>query len=190
MRISDTISVTPVFLESQPDWGKPMLLTASYKTTVATATNGADQRARWRLRPRYSFAYSISALTPAEFTARRSKMIQELGAPVVCPIWTDNYVLTSMSGGNNTANFADTLTQKKFKKDSYAYFIQGSSTYFRKITSVNTTSLTLAADGSAPSFTAGTLVYPCIFGTRPKTKGGFVFNRVNQTDENIFIQEL
>ena len=190
MRISDSNSVTPRFFESQPDWERQIVVSTNYKTTMATATNGAAQRARWRNRPRYTISFSISGMTTAEFSLRRSKLIQEMNAPVVCPIWPDFYSLSSMSGGNNTANLGIALATKKFKVNSYAYFIQGSTTYFRKITAVNSTSLTLLADGSAPTFTAGALVYPSIFGIRATTKSGFELKRVNQTDETILIEEL
>lgn len=187
----DTSSVSPVFIEWQPDFAKKIIVTADWKTSISTSQNGGEQRARWRLRPRYTIDYTIAALSIAEFSKRRSSYITELQSPVVVPIWTHNYALSSMSDVN-TAQLGISLTNKKFKLGSYAYFVDptGSlATCFRVITAVNSTSLSLAA-GSHPNYVAGALVYPCIVGRHKATGGGFDLVRAHQSDELISIEEL
>ncbi len=188
MAIPDSTTVAPVFITDTPDYEKPLQLVSAYRTSIATAASGGDQRARWRKRPRYSLTYFISSLDMAEFSVRRSKQIQELRAPVCCPIWTDTFELSSMLSAN-VADLGATLAPRKFKVNSYAYFVQGSNSSFRLITAISSTQLTFAA-GSFPTYTAGALVYPCIIGKRVRGKNGFTFNLVNDTDEQITVEEL
>lgn len=187
--ISDSSTVTPKFIQEQPDWSKPVSVSFDFNTSVAEATGGGRQRARWRKQPRYAMAYTVAAMTAAEFTVRRSALIGELASPLVVPIWPDEFTLASMTS-THVANLGETLSKKKFKVGSYAYFVQsGLTSTFRKITIVGSSSLTFEA-ASVPVFTAGATVYPCILGQRPKDGSAFMLNRVDETDEQIAIEEL
>ena len=125
----------------------------------------------------------------AEFSLRRSNVITELQAPVVVPIWTDEFGLLEMQSANVSLLDA-TLAKKRFKIGSYAYFEQsGKTSTFRKITNIASNALTFEA-ASVPAFTAGATVYPCILGMRPKDGAAFVMQRLDETDEMINIEEL
>ncbi len=187
--IPDTTTVTPKFITEQPDWSKPVNVTFDFNTSVAEATGQGRQRARWRQQPKYAIAYTVAALTVSEFSVRRSAIIGELAAPLVCPIWTDEFVLLAMASAN-VADLGETLTRKKFKVGSYACFMQtGLATTFRKIVSISGTTVTFEA-ASVPSFTAGATVYPCIVGERAKSGTGFNLNKIDDTDELISVEEL
>ncbi len=111
--ITESSTVLPKFIEVQPDWSRPVNLATDYNTSIAESESESRQRARWRQQPRYSFSYFVSAMTTAEFSARRSAAISELQAPLVVPIWTDEFELASMTAAN-VANLGETLTKKKF----------------------------------------------------------------------------
>lgn len=194
MPVPDTTTAAVVFIDNAPDWSKKIQTVAKHKTTIATATNGAEQRARWRNRPRYSINYTISGLSSAEFSLRRSQYIQELQSPIVVPIWTDSYAIAVTMTDANVVDLGIDLDNKKFKAGSYIYF-EPVAPFFRKIVSVNGTQLTLAAGSTLPGNTSplslsGVLVYPCILGMHKQTDGGFDMKRANQTDEIFFIEEL
>jgi hypothetical protein len=195
MSFPDTSNVGAVFIQDSPDFNKPITVTTDFRTTSFTARGGGEQRSRRRLRPRYSINYMLTALNLAAFTLRRANTLLELQAPIVIPIWTHPYTLSSMSDAN-TAALGLALASKKFKVGSYAYFVQtGKVSTFRLITAVNSTSLSLHATtayptGTIPGFTAGALVYPCILGRRTDDASTFTLSRVTQTDEMIAAEEL
>lgn len=187
--MNDSSNITPKFIEAQPDWGKPIQLVSGFRTTVAETRNDGRQRARWRGKPRYALSYSVSAMTIQESALRRSQLIGELQAPIVVPIWTDAFTLDSMPS-THVADLGETLTKKKFKPGSYAYFVQtGKVSTFRKIVSVSGETVTFEA-ASVPVFTNGATVYPCIKGYRPKTSAAFTALMIDQTDEAIAVEEL
>jgi len=195
MSFLDSSNVGPVFIQDAPDFNKTMTVVTDFRTTSFVARGGDEQRARRRQRPRYSINYILTALDLAAFTLRRANSLRELQAPVVIPIWTHPYTLSSMTTVN-TAEFLIGLSSKKFKVGSYAYFVQaGKVSTFRLITAVNSTSLTLHATtayptGAIPAFTVGAQVHPCILGRRTEDSTSFSFSRVNQTDESLYAEEL
>ena len=187
--ITESSIVTPKFIELQPDWSRPVSVAMDFSTSIAESQSESRQRARWRKQPRYSLSYSLSVLTTTEFSARRSAIIGELQSPVVVPIWTDAFELESMTS-THVANLGESLAKKKFKVGSYAYFVQtGIVSTFRKITAISGTSLTFES-ATVPVFTSGATIYPCIFGQRPKDGAAFTANLIDQTDEQISIEEL
>lgn len=185
--MNDSGNVSPVFIESRPDFGREILLTASYRVSVNASRNQGEQRARWAMRPRFSFAYQVAALPSADFAQRRASLLAELTSPIVVPIWTDEFTLSSMTSAH-VANLGVQLAKKKFKVGSFAYFVQGGNATFRKILTVGSTSLTFVAE-SVPTYTAGALVYPCILGLRGQ-ESQFTANLVSETDETISVEEL
>lgn len=186
--IADSTTATPRFIEAQPDWSKPVQVVATYRTSIAEARGEGRQRARWRQQPRYAISYQVTALTVAEFAARRATILGELAAPVVVPIWTDEHELSGMAG--HVATLTASVVKKKFKAGSYAYFVQtGLVSTFRRIVSISGSTVTFAA-ATVPSFTAGATVYPCILGKRPKDGAGFTLHLVDNSDEAISIEEL
>lgn len=195
MSFPDSSNFGAVFIQDAPDFNKTITVIANFRTTAFIARGGDEQRARRRQRPRYSINFMLSALDLAAFTLRRANSLLELRAPVVIPIWTHPYTLSSMTSVN-AAEFLIPLARKKFKVGSYAYFVQaGKVSTFRLITAINSTSLTLHATtafptGAIPAFTVGAQVYPCILGRRTDDATSFNFNRVNQTDEAIACEEL
>lgn len=187
--ITESSTVAPKFIELQPDWSRPVNVATDYSTSVAESESESRQRARWRQHPRYALSYTIAAMTTAEFTSRRSAIIGELQAPLVVPIWTDEFELASMTS-THVANLGESLAKKKFKVGSYAYFVQtGKVSTFRKILDVSGTSLTFEA-ATVPVFTNGATVYPCIVGQRTRDGAAFTANLVSETDEQISIEEL
>lgn len=187
--IDDTTTKAPRFIEVAPDWSKPVIVEHNFNTSIAESQSENRQRSRWRKQPRYGLSYTFPAMTPAEFSARRSAVISELSAPLVVPIWTDDFDLVAMTSAH-VAQLGESLTKKKFKAGSYAYFVQaGLASTFRKILSVSGDSITFVS-ATVPAFTEGALVYPCILGYRPKDSAAFVLNKIDETDENLTIEEL
>lgn len=187
--MNDSSNIAPKFIEAQPDWSKPVQVISSFRTTVAESRNDGRQRARWRGKPRYAIAYSVSALTIAESSLRRSQAVGELKAPVVVPVWTDAFTLDAMTS-THVADLGESLTKKRFKVGSYAYFVQtGKTSTFRKITAISGETITFEA-ATVPVFTNGATVYPCIKGIRQKGSASFTALMIDQTDEAIAIEEL
>lgn len=187
--MNDSTNVSAKFIEAVPDWSKPVQVVSGFRTSVAETRNDGRQRARWRGKPRYAISYAISALTVAESSLRRSQVIGELKAPVVVPIWTDEFTLDAMTS-THVADLGEALAKKKFKIGSYAYFVQtGKTSTFRKIASISGETITFEA-ASVPVFTNGATVYPCIKGFRVKNSAAFTGLMIDQTDEAIAIEEL
>lgn len=216
MAVDTTSTLAPIFVTDEPDYSLPMQLTSSYHTTVATSTDGSDQRARWRGRPRYAIAYAISGMTARQFARRRSKQISELIAPCVVPIWTDRIPITSMSSPTITVNLS---SQRKFKVGCWIYLTQaGQPSAFRKISgiSISGTVMTMTLTDEIVSFgqlltteggliitteggleitvnvdfTSAGFVYPCLTGKRTAGKCNFQQDAFNNTTENVAYEEL
>ena len=187
--MNDSTTITPKFIETLPDWGKPVQVVAGFRTSISETRNDGRQRARWRGKPRFAISYAVSALTILESSLRRSQLIGELQAPVVVPIWTDAFILDSMIS-THVADLGESLSKKKFKPGSYAYFVQtGNTSTFRKIVSISGETITFEA-ASVPVFTSGATIYPCIKGYRPKNSAAFTAMMIDQTDEAISVEEL
>ncbi len=177
----------PQFIEEAPDWSRPVTVETVWSTEITTARDGSEQRTRRRLQPRYRMAYTIAALSVAEFAVRRAKAILEQGAAVVVPIWTDQFVLASaVTPDESDADLDEPLDVQKFKVGSYAYFV-GDTTAFRLITAIADGVLTLA-DGDG-SFDIGATVYPCIVGVAADG-ANFTAQKLDDSTEETVVEEL
>lgn len=195
MALTDTTS-TPVFIDWQPDWSKRVSLVTKWKTLIKPNREAGEQRARISNSPRLSLVYAVGAMKPLSFSIRRAMAMQQLGATVVVPVWTEYMVASSFATNSVTATAA--ITSLKFKVGSWIYVIQGANACFRKITSVATPTINLSSGGSDiyPTtftwavFSAGARVYPCILGSRNGNAYGFKNNRVDRKDHLIEVEEL
>lgn len=188
MSLADTRS-TPIFVDSAPDWGRPVVLVASWATVSMTNREGGDQRSRTRAAPRFSLAYERRGLRPYELASERGRELSSLGAAVVVPIWTE-YQIISVNG--ITSVTLPAAPSSKMKVGSWAYFVEGSNTCFRKVTAITGAVLTLADSfpvGFGFSvFTAAARCYPCILGRR----SGYALKirRADRADGSVEVEEL
>jgi len=195
MAFPDSSSLAPVFIDSEPDWGQPISVLTQHFTDIQSAREGSEQRARRRVRPRYSISFIVPGLATLDYSIRKAKALKEVGRPVVVPIWTAWLALSSMTTVDRAA-LGVTLALKKFKAASWAYFVQaGKVSTFRRITAVGSNFIDLHATDAfpvppIPAFTAGAAVYPCVLGRRAENSCPFIHQRVNLTDEPIFAEEL
>lgn len=196
MAFNDSTVLSPVFIDSECDWGKPVLVIARHRTDIQTMREGSEQRARRRARPRYATSFMLSGLPTLDFAQRRAKALKELGRPVVVPIWPAPLTLVSMPNADQASFNPTTLALKKFKVGSWAYFVQtGNVSTFRKITGIGSTFLDLHATDAfpvppIPAFTAGALVYPCVLGRRFDNAAAFEAQRLNVSNEEVSVEEL
>lgn len=190
-----SLTASPVFIQDQPDWGKPVRVKLTFKTDVVMNRQAGEQRARRRSHPRYAMQYTIAAMTIAELSLRKARSITELGAPLVVPLWPQWQTLVTMT----TANRADLdvpTARLPFKVGSWAYFVQtGKVSTFRQITALGSDYIDLAASGhypagTLPSFTAGARVYPCILGAHNDNQFAFELIALNSTDQRVAVMEL
>lgn len=185
---------SPAFLQTKPDFEQGVGVTLAFATQVMPNDEAGEQRAKFRNRPRNAIDYAIDSMGVAEFSARRSAALQELGKAVVVPMWPLYETLSSLTGAD-TANFAASIASRLFRPGGYAYFEQaGKVSTFRRIVSIGSTTLVLHATDAypvppIPVFTAGALVYPCVFGEH--TDGvGWQASRLDSTDERVQIIDL
>ena len=189
MPIRDTTTADPCFLTVEPDWSLPVLLVVSFKTTVAESQSQGEQRASWRLSPRYALSYTVSALTVSELAKRRVAVLAELRAPLIVPIWTDEF-LWAVRDSDSVWIAEEPRVLRLFKVGGYAY-LKASGT-FRKIVSV-----VLYAGFYAVSFEsggtegeAGSSFYPCMTARHTRAVGSFDSQRLDQAEETISVEEL
>ena len=112
--------------------------------------------------------------------------MQELAAPVVCPIWPDEYDVTGIVGLR--VSFSESLARSKFKLGSYVFIEQGTQSEFRIISGVGANYVDTLA--GAIVFSAGALAFPCIFGMRTKNTAASGFATVDNSEEAITVEEL
>lgn len=196
MTMQDSVS-TPTFFEFTPDWQKPVMVTTKWATAIQTNREAGEQRNRLRMHPRFSIRYTQSAIDLSSFTFDRIRLMQSLGTAVVVPVWTES--LTSTAWATNSIGFGASVTSHKFKVGSWIYAVKGTNKMFRKITSIVGSTINLSSSGSDQytsvgsswgSFTAGTIVYPCILGWRGQDGQSLVLNRIDRTDAEVMVEEL
>lgn len=194
MAWSDSISATPVFVDSEPDWSQDVKVIQKWSTDVQSAFSGAEQRARRRVAPRWETIFEVR-LQPLPFSVIRSRMQAELQAPVVVPIWTRYEGLSGIA--SNVATLDAAITKSPFKVGSYAYFVEsGKTSVFRRITAKGTSTITLASGNAAwpditpPTYTSAAIVYPCILGLRDSMGADFYAIRHDATQVIYHVTEL
>lgn len=168
----------PVFVSHEPDWGRPVVLTATWDTLVSTNREGGEQRRKQRAAPRYGVAYERGALTPLQLSIDRQAASQGAGRPVAVPIWTEWNALLIV--GANSATLDGPLSPK-FKVGGWVFFKSSGTTCFRKVAGMSGPDLALSASAndSEPvgfnlaSLPVGTRVYPCVLGFFPD--GGYTY---------------
>jgi hypothetical protein len=197
MSFPDSQNVAPVFIEDAPDYGLLITVEMAFETAITVARESGEQRAMKRMAPLVSHAYKRSALGAAEFSRQKANLIEQVGAPIVIPVWTDGLPLSSMPT-IDSANMggAAVLDTEKFKVGSWAYMVQaGKVSTFRKILSMAAGVITFTALDIYPvtgvtNFTAGATVYPCILGMHSQDSAALIANKVEESDQVIGIEEL
>lgn len=197
MSWNDSTNQTPVFFEDRPDYQRGFSLWQKWVTDVATAFSGAEQRARRRSRPTYELMmFRTEQLST--FAVRRARMLQEVGRPIVVPIWTHPEDISVNTGGGNTITLGvTTLAKSAFREGSYVYFVEsGKTSTFRQISAVGTTTITCVAGNCAfpdipmPSYTTAGVAYPCILGMRQENVAEFNPMRPEATNLPLHVLEL
>src|SRR5690349_3214677 len=133
MALADT-TIKPVFIDTPPDWRKPVVLKTSWDTAITVNREQGSQRTRQMRAPKLQIAYERQSYNPAAFALQRIKAGEQVGNAVVVPVWT--HWLTLAANNGDDVDASATITSLKFKVGSWAYFKQGASACFRKITSV------------------------------------------------------
>jgi hypothetical protein len=186
----------PVFLDTPPDWLKPVSVVTRWDTAIQVNREGGEQRANIMARPKLGLTYSRSALRPQQFAINRAKAMKEVGAAVVVPVWTEYGAADSFAA--NSVTLTATITSLKFKIGSWIYVTQVANACFRKIASVAAATISLsssAADFSPVGFnwslfTSGARVYPCVLGMRADNSYRYSLNRVDRSDAFVTVEEL
>ena len=183
---------TPSFIEDEPNWNRPVIVTTQWSTGIVPNRDGGEQRSRRRNKPVFALTYERSAMTPTRQLLARITAIKALATAGVVPIWTHPATLTSLVGSTVTLTAAASI---KFKVGSWLYFKQtGLTSTFRKIQTIAGAVITLAADvfpgPGTPAFTSGAAVYPCILGMREENSVRFRQIRSDRSATTITVEEL
>jgi hypothetical protein len=188
--LPDSNNTAPTFIQDQPDWGKPVLLTISWNTVVTSSKNRTEQRTQKRSKAKLALQFSLTPLNTAEMLLRRARFYREMAKPIVCPVWPDYYAAT-FSGNNATVDTE--ATDSNLKVGSYAYITSSLGNYFRRITAISSTTLTFHATDyyphSIPAPTEGR-VYPCITGIHASNQAEWTATRLEVNDLTLSIAEL
>lgn len=191
---ANTRDATRRFIEDQPDWSMDARYWAKHSTTILKPRNGLEQRTAARSYPLYAIAYGRQ-FKGDEWTTRRAKVIHEMSAAVVVPIWMrpDGYV----SAAGDVVTLDATTLRSPYKVGAYAYFEEtGKASVFRAITAVAGSTITLAAGNAAypdivvPTYTSAAVVYPCIVGMRSDNTVEWAEEQVDEVTETVFVEEL
>ena len=173
----DSTNQSHVFVDDPPDWAKDVRVYMKFRTDVAMAFSGAEQRARRRNEPLYEQAFETEELAQP-FTVLRKRILEEVSAPIVVPLWSRWQTFVSLISDVLTLDID--LTKSPFRVGSYAYFVEsGKTSVFRSITAKSGATITLTTgnaaypDISPPTYTTACSVYPCIVGIREENVGEF-----------------
>jgi hypothetical protein len=195
MAIPDTTTEAAVFLIDEPDFSREIEFTMQFVTDISSSHSDVEQRAKRRLSPKYQIAFTIGPLDSDGWPMRKSRMIRELGAPVVVPIWIRPVGFTSEASDVVTVD--TNISKREFRVGSYALFREaGLSTVFRKITAIGATTITCETGNAAfpditvPSYTSAAEVFPCILGLRNDNEGESVNRNPRKTRENVRVNQL
>jgi hypothetical protein len=189
-----SVNQTHVFVDDPPDWAKDVVSIQVWRTDILTAFSGAEQRARRRNEPRYDIMFETEELDQS-FTVIRSRMLKEMGAPVVVPIWTRPQTFVSLVADVLTLDVD--LTKSPFRIGSYVYFVEsGKTSVFREIEDKSGATVDLVTGNAAypnitpPTYTTAAKVYPCIVGIRSDNVADFQAVRTEVTRLRYHVQEL
>jgi len=202
MSLSDSTNTIPKFLEIHPDWLEDIRLTQQWWTDISLAWSGAEQRARRRELPTYQFIYRYNAMNLGTFSARHMAQIQEMGAPIVVPIWTHRFDFVSETANIVTVDAKNRqLTKAPFRVGQYAYFEDPAGVLlntFRVITAIDDTNEKISFEAAPVAFPSGesvqaysaAYVYPALLGVRNESTFQISRQRVNLTDEVLDFAQL
>ena len=70
--IQSTVDNT-VFVETTPDWSKPVVVTTTWKTGIKQNREGGEQRTCGRNAPRLTIRFQDSSITPKAQALRRAE---------------------------------------------------------------------------------------------------------------------
>ena len=158
--IPNSDNTSPLPVTDEPDWGKPVIVTFTHSTQVFGSRAGKEQRKRIRRSPKSSITYTVSGLTLAQAQTAMDAASAQYARLCIVPFWTEGTVTI-------TSIFANAVTvgvdprRDFFAPGQYVYLDDGTTQYFRLISSVSGRILTLTADGSSPAFGANARIFPC-----------------------------
>jgi hypothetical protein len=195
MAILDTTTAAAVFLIDEPDFSREIEFSMQFVTDISSSHSDVEQRSKRRLSPKYEIAFSIGPLDSDGWPMRKSRMIRELGAPVVVPVWIRPVGFTSEAADVVTVD--TNIAKREFRVGGYALFREaGLATVFRKITAIGATTITCVTGNAAfpvvavPAYTGAAEVFPCILGLRSDNEGETVNRNPRKTRENVRIKQL
>jgi len=189
MSTPSTLNRGPKFITDQPDWSKGVELEPQWMTDINRAHNSTEQRVRRRRVPRYRIKYTISALSTAEFSVRRSLSMREVQSPVVLPMWPLRFNPVNVS--SPVLTFAEDLTNGPFRVGWMIYLQEsGIGNGFWPIVAMDSGTVTLDVTTPLLGFTLAADVWPCIKGYRKDNTATFDFTDLAATDETIEVTDL
>ena len=195
MAIADTTTQAAVFILDEPDFSREIEFSMQFVTDISTTHSDVEQRAKRRLSPKYGTAFAIGPFDSDSWPRRKSRLLSELGAPVVVPIWIRP--VDFVSELSDVVTVGIDVSKREFRVGSYALFREsGLDSVFRKITAVGTTTITFETGNAAfpvqavPAYTSAAEVFPCILGLRKDNEGESINRNPTSTRENIRVEQL
>ncbi len=197
--IPDSTNGTREYFEDQPDWAAPYRFDLECQTTITMSKNGAEQRAKGRVKPRYRIAYQLRGMRRAEASIMKARMMLMLARPVSVPLWHVQETIAVVLGDQiSLVGGGLAIARSPFKPGGLAYFTHATlGNVFRRIVSVqgNTVMNLLAGNCefpnvAFPAYGAGTRVYPVIDGQFDANTTRFVSVDKDTTSQAVEIYEL
>jgi hypothetical protein len=158
---------------ARPDWGQPIEITTSWRTSIFTADDGSETRRGLYDRPLRSIRYQARAWSITDVAELRVAIERTAEARRLVPLWPDAVPLTSAVVATDTA-LPVVTTDRRFTAGARVVLLSRSSlvsTAFElaTVSAVAAAELTVAAiSGDWP---AGTLVVP-LLEAEPAFAGG------------------
>lgn len=182
---SNSIDTASIYVTREPDWSRGVSLSLSHSTLVFQSRAGLEQRTRQRATPIYRLAYTERGLNPAQYAQRQARAAAEVALPLWLPFWTERARLTH--------DMTDTSAQID-ADPSADFFAPGQLVYiggqFRTITAATGRTLTLAVDGTATAWPAGTKAYPVRYVRRIMGEDGQRRKSLQSYEETLIFETI
>jgi hypothetical protein len=179
----NTDTTAPIFVSDRPDWNKQVLVDRSSSTSIFTSENATEQRQRKRLRGKIGISYQIEAMSPPEAFAREVKLLQELAAPVVIPVWPYSLPIAGQDGPVLTTGSLEGYPIRA----GWVFIEDDNGEGFYSVLSFDSSG-TITLSGTVPEFSNG-ILYPCIVGTR-RDGASTIMTQHTESSETMAVDEL
>jgi hypothetical protein len=177
------------------NWKNPITVRTSFETRIENSLTASEQRRLLRGRPRRSQSCTLTGTGRVATLSARQLFMRKSVAGFLCPLYSDQMVLTSAASASATTLQIDSSAYRRISANSRAIVMrqeQGNVTDFEvvAVSGVGATSLTIDSPGLASGYPAGSLVFP-VFESQivDSYSNGFILTTDKADFQNFTAQE-